>query len=81
MLNLLKQCGEALFGPRWQREMARALNVNDRTMRRWVAGDTQIPVSVLADLERLLVERRKSVHVLISKVQGHNAGPIKLERV
>lgn len=81
MLELLNECGAALYGPRFQRELARDLGVNERTVRRWVAGDTEIPVGVLADLERLLVERRKSVHVLISKVQRHNAGPIKLERV
>lgn len=27
--------GEALYGPRWQSDLARDLGVTDRTMRRW----------------------------------------------
>ena len=49
--------GEALYGPRFQRELAEALGVNERTMRRWVAGDTSPPESVLDDLKALARER------------------------
>ena len=51
------QYGEALYGPRFQRELAAALGVNERTMRRWVAGDTSPPNSVLDDLKTLVRER------------------------
>lgn len=37
--ELLVATGEALFGPRWQSNLARELGVYDRTMRRWAAGD------------------------------------------
>lgn len=57
MRNTIIQYGEALYGPRFQRELAEALNVNERTMRRWVAGDTSPPESVLDDLKVLVRER------------------------
>lgn len=55
--NTIIQYGEALYGPRFQRELAQALGVNERTMRRWVAGDTTPPESVLDDLKALVRER------------------------
>ena len=39
----LKRAGETLYGWGWQIALARALGVNDRTVRRWAAGDTEIP--------------------------------------
>ena len=39
----LKKAGEALYGPRWQTALARALGVNARTVRRWAYGDRRIP--------------------------------------
>lgn len=57
MRNTIIQYGEALYGPRFQRELAEALGVNERTMRRWVAGDTIPPDSVLDDLKALVRER------------------------
>lgn len=57
MRSSLIQYGEALYGHRYQRELAEALGVNERTMRRWVAGDTSPPNSVLDDLKALVRER------------------------
>ena len=39
----LKTIGEALYGERWQSSLARALEVSDRTMRRWDAGEFNVP--------------------------------------
>jgi hypothetical protein len=33
--DILALVGRALFGDRWQHSMARALDVNERTVRRW----------------------------------------------
>ena len=52
--DLLREAGEALFGTLWQSELARALGVNDRTVRRWLAGGNAIPVDVGIDLCALL---------------------------
>lgn len=48
--ELLAAAGRALFGAEWQQPLARAVSVNPRTMRRWVAGDIAISDGVLRDL-------------------------------
>lgn len=60
MSRLLAECGVALYGPRWQSDLARDLGVSDRTMRRWVAGKP-VPQGLYADLLRIAEER---AHVL-----------------
>lgn len=52
----LIRAGEALYGPRWQCELARALDVNDRRVREWVAGG-RIPPGIWADLVTLIEAR------------------------
>lgn len=66
---LLSQAGEALYGPRWQSELARDLDIDDRTMRRWVAGDSSVPSGVAVDLLRLLTERASDIDDLIPKIK------------
>ena len=53
MTRLLAETGEALYGPRWQSDLARDLGVSDRTVRRWAAGTHDMPPGVCADLLRL----------------------------
>jgi transcriptional regulator GlxA family with amidase domain len=57
MSRLLFECGEALYGPRWQSELARDLSVSIRTMQRWAAGATDVPAGIYLDLLRLTQER------------------------
>lgn len=52
----LAAAGAALYGPHWQAELARRLGVADRTMRRWLRGDTKLPDGLRADLVRLMDE-------------------------
>lgn len=61
MSRLLAECGKALYGPRWQSDLARDLGVSDRTMRRWVAGTHDVPQGLYTDLLRIAEER---AHVL-----------------
>ena len=67
--TLLTKCGEALYGPRWQSELSRDLDVDDRTMRRWVSGDSPVPVGVNVDLLRLLTERAADIDDLVPQVK------------
>lgn len=60
----LRTYGEALFGPRWQSDMARALSVSDRTIRYWLAGNKPLPDGVHHDIQRLIAERRKTLRQL-----------------
>ena len=42
-LTLLQEVGEALYGPLWQSPLARDLEIADRSVRRWVAGQYPVP--------------------------------------
>jgi len=49
----LARLGRALYGPRWQTALARAVGVTSRTVRRWLAGDNTIEGPALVLLIRL----------------------------
>jgi len=61
----LAAVGRALYGERWQTSLATDLNVVDRTMRRWLAGDTSIPDGARDELRELLVSRAHEIDGLI----------------
>jgi hypothetical protein len=46
-VDLLERVGKALYGNRWQTQMAKALGISDRTVRRWVLFESPIPWSLL----------------------------------
>jgi hypothetical protein len=46
----LTKIGEALFGPAWRAALAEALGVAERTVRRWAAGQSDIPEGLGRDL-------------------------------
>ena len=48
----LHTIGRALYGARWQTDLAKALGVSERTVRRWVAGQPP-PPGAWADMARL----------------------------
>lgn len=66
-LDLLEACGRALYGEQWQVPLSRDLDVNDRTVRRWVAGDSTIPMGLNIDLLRLLAERGAAIDELVKR--------------
>ena len=53
----LEQAGAVLFGPRWQTDLARALGVSDRSMRRWANGANPLPDGLRAEILELLRAR------------------------
>lgn len=57
MSALLREAGAALYGPRWQSDIARDLGVSDRTVRRWDAGQNDVPEGVWDELRALLKAR------------------------
>jgi hypothetical protein len=63
--RLLKRCGEALYGPRWQSDLSRDLGVADRTVRRWVDGSSDVPPGAYLDLLRLCQERAAELDAVI----------------
>lgn len=48
--DLLARVGETLFGPRWQSDVARVLDVDSRRVREWLSGSRSIPPGIWADL-------------------------------
>lgn len=54
---LLREIGEALYGPRWQTEMSLDLGVASRSIRRWLTGETRPQPDVWRDLDQLLALR------------------------
>ena len=69
MSRLLHDTGEALFGPRWQSELARSLDVSDRTVRRWAAGADDLPPGVAMDLWRIALERAAQLDDVIERLK------------
>ena len=74
--RLLKRVGKALYGPRWQSEVARNLEVSDRTIRRWVDGSYDVPDGVYLELLGLCQERAAELDELI-EVLPRSAAPQK----
>ncbi len=69
MSRLLVEAGEALYGPRWQTDLARDLGVSDRTMRRWVADTSAVPVGLYVDLLRLTQARAAVLDALAPRLR------------
>jgi hypothetical protein len=53
--------GRALYGELWQAEMARALGVADRSIRRWLAGDRAVGAGVAEDLATICATRGQAL--------------------
>lgn len=71
--ELLAECGEAMYGQQWQSALARDLGVSDRTMRRWVAGTTDVPQGLYVDLLRLTQERAAHLDALAPRLRKERA--------
>lgn len=69
MSRLLAEAGEALYGPRWQSEVARDLGCNVRTVQRWVAGVVDVPAGIYTDLWRLALERAVLLDAVAEKLK------------
>lgn len=55
--QLLRAVGEALYGPRWQSELARDLGMSGRHMRRLASGAAELTLGMRTDLLRIAGER------------------------
>lgn len=57
--EMLIKCGRALYGERWQTDLARDLGLSDgRRIRQWLSGDRPIPEGVWTDIAQLLADRK-----------------------
>lgn len=65
-VDQLTAIGTALYGSQWQSALARDLGIADRTMRRWVSGESPIPTGIIAELTRLLRERQMDIEAVLA---------------
>lgn len=68
--KLLRDVGEAVYGPRWQTELSRSLGVSDRTVRRWAAGTDDVPPGVYYDLLGVVVERAAEIDDVMTRLNA-----------
>ena len=66
--ELLRRAGEALYGPRWQSELARDLDISDRSMRTWAKSGA--PESATAEIIVLLEKRTADIAELVAEING-----------
>ena len=72
--ELIRAIGAALFGSRYQQDLAEALGVNRRTVSRWSSGEDEPRPSVWQDLLGIMWERRSELGALIRTVEQHGLG-------
>lgn len=68
--ELLRKVGEALYGPRWQSELARDLEMSDRHVRRLAAGSAELTAGMRIDLMRLCAERAAELDDLVERLKS-----------
>lgn len=65
----LRMIGELLYGEWWQSPLARALGVNDRTMRRWAIGKGA-PEAHAKTILALLAQRRGAIDEMLAHLSA-----------
>ncbi|WP_226020018.1 helix-turn-helix domain-containing protein [Serratia symbiotica] len=60
--------GKAAYGNRWQTEVAAALGCNDRTVRRWISGESRLPPLIAADVVRILTDRLATIEEALAMI-------------
>ncbi|MCI1034059.1 hypothetical protein [Raoultella terrigena] len=73
-LDKMRAVGEAVYGDNWQSPLSRALNINDRTVRRFVAGTSHIPVNLS---ERLLEALESEMNKIKSAIDIINSDKMR----
>lgn len=69
--ELLNLTATALYGAQWQNALARALSINERTVRRWAAGEAPVPIGVWNDISELIADRVTELRDLRKTLPRH----------
>lgn len=64
----LRKAGLALYGEQWRSELARALGVTDRTVRRWAHDEYSIPDDVRQRIIGLCRERVEMLNAVVRRL-------------
>jgi hypothetical protein len=68
----LQRAGNLLYGERWQTDIARALRVDARRVRQWMASERPMPANLGADIAALLRLRRAAISKFLSEMAAHD---------
>lgn len=66
----LRMIGQALYGQQWKSDLARDLGVADRTVRRWLAGESEMPAGAQDELRQLCLKRSAELAALAAKIEA-----------
>lgn len=70
--ELLALVGNALYGERWQTDLARDLRLSDsRRIRQWLSLDRTIPEGVWDDLAKILADRKLVIDEALKAIQSN----------
>lgn len=66
---MLINAGNALYGERWQTNLARDLKLSDaRRIRQWLSDDRPIPDGVFNDIADLLTSRKINIDNVLNEL-------------
>ena len=65
----LANAGQLLYGDLWQSAIARALDVDNRTVRRWASGESAIKQSIANEIIELLKNNQSQINQFISQME------------
>lgn len=66
-IDVLREAAQLLYGETWQTQMAKALDVNVRTVQRWHAESFNVPGSIHENLAALLRERMTEIKQFLAQ--------------
>jgi hypothetical protein len=69
--NAFTVAGEALFGERWPSAIGHALNLNERTVRRWMLDAGSIPESLWQEILEVIGERHLALVAAQEAIEAH----------
>jgi hypothetical protein len=64
-----RKAGVALYGEQWRSELARALGVTDRTVRRWAHDEYSIPDDARERIVGLCRERVEMIKAVMRRME------------
>jgi len=70
MITPIAEIGRALWGERWQTEMARALAISDRHIRRLTAGTAPVSPGIFRDLLEIAQSRENEIQKILPLIKA-----------
>ncbi|MGO8241295.1 hypothetical protein ELH77_19210 [Rhizobium ruizarguesonis] len=74
--TLLRDTGEALYGPRWQSDIARDLDMSDRHVRRLASGAAELSPGMVEELLGICEERSVKLADVIRHLKKAVKAPV-----